>query len=474
MNSLKQKTVNGIKWSAIERIVTQAVQLIIMLILGRMLGPNAFGLVGMLAIFIAISQNFVDGGFSSALIRKQDRSEADYATTLYFSTAVGSVCYLILFFSAPYISDFYQQPELIILARVLGINIILSSFTIVQRTRLTVLMDFKRQAIISLISVICSSLIALFLAYNQYGVWAIVFQSLSFNIINIVLLNIVNPWKPKCGFSKASFDVLFGFGSKVLAASLIGTFFDNIYKIIIGKLFISTDLGVFSLARTISSVPSITVINIIQRVTYPMFCSIQNDEDRLKLAYKKTMLISSLIVFPLMFGLAVISKPIVSLVLGEQWKSTSNLLFILCIGAMIFPIKSINSNFLYVKGLPGKILKLEIITRIITLVILAISINFGLEYICIGISIDAYLSFFIYGHISGKISKVFLTEQIKIIFPILIVTIISGLFGQYMFSSCENYIVNILGTLLISLIVYVILILFIVNRLNLTSIFQRI
>ncbi|PSW62342.1 flippase [Photobacterium kishitanii] len=474
MSSLKQKTVNGIKWSAIERIVTQAVQLIIMLILGRMLGPNAFGLVGMLAIFIAISQNFVEGGFSSALIRKQDRSEADYATTLYFSTAVGSVCYLILFFSAPYISYFYQQPELIILTRVLGINILLSSFAVVQRTRLTVLMDFKTQAIISLISVICSSMIALFLAYKQYGVWALIFQSLSFNVINVVLLNIANPWKPKCGFSKSSFDVLFGFGSKVLAASLIGTFFDNLYKIIIGKLFVSADLGIFSLARTISSVPSVTVISIIQRVTYPMFCSIQNDEDRLKLAYKKTMLISSLIVFPLMFGLAVISKPIVSIVLGDQWESTSNLLFILCIGAMIYPIKAINSNFLYVKGLPDKILKLEIITRIITLVILAISVSFGLEYICIGISIDAYLSFFIYGYVSGKISRVFLTEQIKIILPIFIITIISGLLGEYIFSSYESYIVNILGALLVSLIVYLTSVFFIVNKLKLTSISLRI
>ncbi|GAK22969.1 lipopolysaccharide biosynthesis protein WzxC [Vibrio sp. JCM 19052] len=364
MSELKKKTTDGLKWSAIERIATQTIQLIVMLILGRILGPEAFGLVGMLAIFIAISQTFVDSGFSSALIRKEDRSEVDYATTFYFNIVVSLSCYLLLFICAPYIADFYQQTELINLTRVLGFVILANAFTVVQRTRLTVAMDFKTQAKASLLSVSCSAVIALTLAYYDFGFWALVGQTLSFAIFNAIMLNIFEPWLPKCGFSRVSFNALFGFGSKLLASGLIDTIYNNIYHIIIGKLFNATQLGIFSQAKNLTSMPAMTLTAIIQRVTYPMMSHIKGDQKALDKSYLLTLRLAAVVIFPIIIGLGLVAKPLLTILLGQQWEPAAELMTILCISYMLYPIHAINLNLLQVKGRSDLFLKLEIIKKL--------------------------------------------------------------------------------------------------------------
>ena len=255
-----KSTVNSLKWSAIERLATQIIQLIVMLYLARLLGPEAFGLVGMLAIFIAISQVFVDSGFSSALIRHTERTEEDFSTAFYFNIAVSGFCYGVLFFVAPYVAMFYEQSELISLLRVLGVTVIINSFAIVQRAKLTIDMDFKTQAKASLLSVFVSCVAGIWLANTGYGVWALVGQTLSNVVCNVVLLNIYLKWRPTSGFSKSSFDYLFGFGSKLLAAGLLDTVFKNIYQIIIGKQFSANQVGLFSQANQLASVPAIHLL----------------------------------------------------------------------------------------------------------------------------------------------------------------------------------------------------------------------
>lgn len=423
MSELKQKTTNGLKWSAIERIATQAIQLIVMLILGRMLGPEAFGLVGMLAIFIAISQTFVDSGFSSALIRKQERSEADYATTFYFNIVVSLSCYVLLFICAPYIADFYHQPELINLTRVLGIVILANAFAIVQRTRLTVVMDFKTQAKASLLSVSCSTIIALVLAYCNFGVWSLVGQTLSFAIINVILLNVFDPWLPKCWFSKSSFKELFGFGSKLLTSGLLDTVYNNIYQIIIGKLFNTGQLGLFSQAKNLSSIPAMTLTGVIQRVTYPMMSHIQNDQQALDKAYLLTLRLAAVVIFPIIIGLGLIAKPLLSVLLGEEWQSAAELMSILCIGYMLYPIHAINLNLLQVKGRSDLFLQLEIIKKVVTTIILVITVPLGIKAICVGIVIQSYLALFINTYYTGKLSSLTMLKQFKVLIFIWLLTL---------------------------------------------------
>ena len=458
MSPIKQKTTNGLKWSAIERIATQAIQLVVMLILGRMLGPEAFGLVGMLAIFIAISQTFVDSGFSSALIRKQDRSEADYATTFYFNIVVSLSCYVLLFICAPYIADFYHQPELINLTRVLGIVILVNAFAVVQRTRLTVAMDFKTQAKASLLSVSCSTIITLILAYYNFGVWALVGQTLSFAIFNVILFNVLDPWLPKCGFSKASFKELFGFGSKLLASAILATIYENIYQIIIGKLFNAGQLGLFTQAKNLSSMPAMTLTAIIQRVTYPMMSQIQNDKQALDKAYLLTLRLSAVVISPLIIGLGLVAKPLLTVLLGQEWQSAAELMTILCVGYMLYPIHAINLNLLQVKGRSDLFLKLEIIKKIIVTLVLVITVPLGIKAICIGMVIQSYLALLINTYYTGKLSSLTMLKQFKALISIWLLTLGCAAIASLWYLVIDNDIIQ-LGLIIISaLILYFIVI----------------
>ncbi|EHZ6873852.1 lipopolysaccharide biosynthesis protein, partial [Providencia rettgeri] len=338
---MTQKTVSAFKWSAIERIATQAIQLIIILILGRLLGAEAFGLVAMLAIFISISNAFVDSGFSSALIRKIDRNEEDYATTFYFNIIVSFICYCIIFIAAPFIATFYAIPELSSILRVLAFSIIINSFFIIQRAKLTIKMDMKTQAKVSLISVIISSIVSLIFAYYQLGVWSLVAQTLSFSLSSAIFFNILSPWIPRAKFSKTSFKELFGFGNKILLSTLLTVIYDNIYGIIIGKMFNANQLGYFTQANKLAFLPSTTLTGIIQKVTYPMMSNIQKDPKLLNETYLLTLRLSATIIFPILAILAISSKPIITIILGLDWINTADYMFILCLAYMLYPIHAI-------------------------------------------------------------------------------------------------------------------------------------
>jgi O-antigen/teichoic acid export membrane protein len=413
-----KSTVNSLKWSAIERLATQVIQLIVMLYLAKLLGPEAFGLVGMLAVFIAISQTFVDSGFSSALIRNTERTEEDFSTTFYFNIGVGVLCYAVLFVAAPYISIFFKQPELISLLRVLGLTVIVNSFAIVQKAKLTIDMDFKTQAKASLISVFVSCGIGIWLANAGYGVWALVGQTVTNALCNVILLNIYLKWSPTTGFNKSSFDYLFGFGSKLLAAGLLDTIFKNIYQIVIGKQFSANQVGLFTQANQLASVPIMTLTSVIQRVTYPMLSNIQNDIEKFDETYLLTLRIAAAVVFPLMIGLSLTATPLISILLGEQWLPAAKLLTIISVAFMLYPIHAINLNLLNVKGRSDLFLKLEVIKKTLLVCILFITLPLGIEIMCIGMVVQTYIAFFINTFYTGKFSKLNTIKQLKVLVPI--------------------------------------------------------
>ncbi|MGO3643651.1 MAG: lipopolysaccharide biosynthesis protein [Pseudoalteromonas sp.] len=426
-----KSTANGLKWSAIERLTTQAIQLIIMLFLARLLGPHAFGLVGMLAVFIAISQVFVDSGFSSALIRYTKRTEIDYSTAFYFNISVGIVCYLALFFSAPFIATFFEQPLLSDLLRALGLVVIINSFGVVQRAKLTINMDFKTQAKASLLSVIISCSFAMLLAKLNYGVWALVGQTLIFTLCNVVLLNVLHPWLPKAKFSKKSFNYLFGFGSKLLVAGIIDTIYKNIYQIVIGKQFSISEVGQFTQANQLSNIPAMTMTTIIKRVTYPMLSHLQHDEGKLESAYLLTLKLSAFVIFPLMFGLAVIAQPLINLLLGESWEQAATFVSILSIGFLLYPIHAINLNILQVKGRSDLFLKLEIIKKLIITLTLLITIPLGIKAICVGMIVQSYLGLWLNTLYTARLTALTQLKQFKVLFPIWLLSACSCLLGGW-------------------------------------------
>lgn len=422
-HNLKQKTTSSLKWSAIERLATQFVQLIVMLVLARILGPHAFGLIGMLAVFIAVSQVFVDSGLSSALIRKLDRSELDYSTAFYFNLGIALACYSLLYFCAPYIAHFYQQPELTPLTRVLALVVIINSFGIIQRTKLSIKMDFKTQAKASLIAVTISSLTAFCLAYYNLGVWSLVAQTLVYAAFNVIFLNILHRWLPMLSFSSESFRNLFSFGSKLMLSGLIDSIYQNIYQIVIGKKFNVLDVGYFTQANQLIQTPATTMTAIIQRVTYPMLSSIQNDEQKLNNAYLLTLRLSAVVIFPILFGLGTIADPLIPELLGIEWKPAALLASILAIGLLLYPIHAINLNYLQVKGRTDLFLKLEIIKKIIITIILIVTIPYGINAICIGIVIQSYIALFINTYYNGRIGNLSGIIQLKALLPIWLIAI---------------------------------------------------
>lgn len=418
-NSLKQKTVKGVLWSSLERFSVQGILFVVMIIMARMLTPNDYGLVGMLAVFIAVSQSLVDSGFSQALIRKQDRTETDNSTIFYFNIIVGFILYGLLFTLAPFIADFYNEPQLIAITRVIGLSVLFNSLVVVQRALLTIKIDFKTQAKAALTAAIISGVLGIWMAASGYGVWSIVVQQLANLGINTLLLWILSHWRPSLTYSWKSFNELFGFGSKLMVSGLIETIYRNIYLIVIGRIFSAADLGYYTRAHQFTDFPSSNVSGIIQRVTYPILCSIQNENERLSDVYRRFLRLSAFIVFPLMMGLAAVAEPLVLVLLKEQWLFAATLISIICFSMMWYPIHSINLNLLQVKGRSDLFLKLEIYKKIVGIIILCITLPMGLIAMCVGSFFSSMIALVINTYYTGKLINVGFLRQMHDLFPIL-------------------------------------------------------
>ena len=454
-DSLKEKATKGVLWSALERFSVQGVQFLLMIFMARLLTPNDYGLIGMLSIFLAVAQSLIDSGFSQALIRKQNRTEIDKSTVFYFNIVVSGALYLILFISAPYVSDFYNESELKCIMRAMCLTIVINSFSIVQHALLTINVDFKKIAKISLTTISISGVIGVFLAYKGLGVWAIVYQSLLNSIINCILLWILAKWKPQKSFSWESFNELFSFGSKILASGLLDTLYRNIYPLIIGKAFTASDLGYYTRAQHFSEFPSSNVTGVLQRVTYPILCSIQNDDDRLRDIYRRFLKVSAYIVFPLMTGLAAVSHPFINLIIGEKWSFCAVLLQIICFNMMWYPIHAINLNLLQVKGRSDLYLRLEFIKKIVGIIIIIITVPLGLVAMCYGGVTSSLICLFINTYYTGKLINVSFFMQMRDLLPTLLLSIAMFIIVLYTIHFTHNILLQLFIGILIGMITYI-------------------
>lgn len=454
--SLKRKTVSGVIWSGIERFSVQGVQFLIMIIMARLLTPKDYGLVGMLTIFIAIAQTLIDSGFSQALIRKQNRTETDNSTVFYFNIIVGLFIYLIFYLTAPVVADFYQTPLLTSIMRVMSLGVIFNSLAVVQRALLTIRIDFKTQAKASLIAAISSGITGIIMAYKGFGVWSIVTQQLTNLGLNTLLLWIFAKWHPKEKFSKNSFRELFTFGSKLLASGLLDTLYKNIYLIVIGKLFTASKLGYYTRAQQFSDFPSSNLTGILQRVTYPVLCTIQDDKEKLTHAYRKFLRISAFIIFPLMVGLSAIAEPFILLLLKEQWHFAATILQIICFAAMWYPIHAINLNLLQVEGRSDLFLKLEVIKKIVGIIILCITIPLGLIAMCYGQIASSLIALAINTYYTGKLINVGFICQMKDLTPTLILVLSMWVIIYFgIIPLCENSIIKLTTGIITGIIYYI-------------------
>lgn len=425
--SLRKKTISGFTWSFIDSFANQGLNFIIGIILARLLLPEEFGLIGMLTIFIAISQSFIDSGFGSALVRKQNCTEKDYSTVFYYNLAAGIVLYAVLFFSSQAISSFFAKPQLKLMVQVLGITLIINSFSLIQKTILIKNINFKLQAKISVIASIISGFISIVMAFRGWGVWSLVMRMLIQSVCMSVLLWLWNTWRPRIIFSFVSFKELFGFGYKLLLSGLIDTTYQNINYLVIGKVFSAGELGYYTRAQSFSMLPAQSLTDVIQRVSYPVLSTLQDNQERLKTAYKKLIKSTMFISFVLMIGLAAIARPLVITLIGEKWSPSIIYLQLFCFTAMLYPLHALNLNMLNVKGRSDLFLRLEIIKKTLAVPVIFLGIFLGVKIMLIGMIVSSVISYFLNSFWSGKMVEYPVKEQISDIAPSFLIALIIGL-----------------------------------------------
>lgn len=426
--SLKNDAIRGVFWSSVEKFFIIQVQFVLQIILARLLTPKDYGVIGILAVFIAIANTFIDCGFTKALIQNQQRTEKDFSTAFYFNLAISLFCYIILFISAPYLADFYNLPILKSVTRVLALCLPISAISAVHRTKLQIKLDFKTQAKITLASYIQAGIIGVILAYNGFGVWALVVQMISSSLLNSLLLFVFVRWFPKETFSVESFKKMYNFGIKLLGSSLIDTFYYNMYPLIIGKFFSAADLGFFAKGKSLANLPNTIVTGILDKVTLPIFSKLQNDLVKLSNVYRRYLKFMSSVYAPIVLGLCAIAKPLVLILLGEKWLNAVPIMQIFCISVSFDCMISVNLNFLYVKGYTNIVLKLTIIKKIIGFIILLTFFKFGgtVIWLCWGQVLYTQIAVFLNTYYTKKKLGLGYFMQMLDILPVYFVAAISA------------------------------------------------
>lgn len=454
-DNLKAKATRGLFWSSVDRFSSQGVSFVFSIFLARILTPSDYGIVAMIVVFMAVAQAFVDSGFSSALIRKPHLSEADKSTAFYFNIIVGVVCYGILFLISPLVADFYDEPLLSPIIKVTGLSIIFNSLCVVQRALFTIAVDFRSQAIISLICTIVSGVIGLVMAYHGFGVWALVVQSTGSALFNCMLLWLFSRWRPVTGFSKTSFRYLFNFGSKVLGSGLLDTLYNNAYPIVIGKFYNPIQLGLFSRAQGYASLPSSNITGILQRVTFPVLSLMQNDDEKLASNYRRILRVSAFVVFPSMLMLAAVATPLIRVMITSKWDGCVQFLQLLSLAMMWYPIHAINLNLLQVKGRSDLFLKLELYKKLLGVLILSCTIPMGVMGMCWGLVIGSILSLGINTYYTGTLIRVGFLKQVRDLLPILLNSIVMGFIAYYLTTIINGSLISLLTASCVAITYYI-------------------
>lgn len=401
-SSLKDRTVSGVGWSAAEAFLGQGVTFLVGIVLARLLTPAEYGLIGIVTIFTTILTGIVDSGFSNALIRKQDVTKEDYNTMFLTNLVVSIVLFVLLFFSAPFIALFFERQELVNLTRVMGCILIIQALSQVQNTILTKQIDFKTKTKVSVISAVISGLVGIGLAIAGYGVWALVWQILSRQLIYTAFLWVYVHWLPSFLLSVNSFKYMWGFGWKLTLSGLLGNIWNQLYQVVVGKYYSPDTLGQYTRAKDYASIFSTNLTLIVQRVTFPVLSEVQNDTERMVFAYRKVIKVTMFITVVLMISLGAVAEPLMYCLVGPQWNTAAAFLPLICISMSLHPLHAINLNMLQVLGRSDIFLYLEIIKKVIAFGPIFLGIFVGIYWMLIGTIIAGIIAFFLNSYYTGK------------------------------------------------------------------------
>jgi len=415
--SLHKKAVFATLWSSVDTFARQGLQFAISLILARLLTPVDYGTVGLMVIFIAVAGVFVDSGFSTALIQRKDPSLVDISSVFYFSIGISVLAAAILCTAAPWIANFYKMPVLKPLTWLLAANLVLGSLGGIQSVLLRKSLDFRRQCIISILTVFVSGAVAIILAWRHYGVWSLAIQNLVGTIVGTTLLWFYSSWRPAWVFSIASIRSLFKFGGFLLLSGLMDTIFTRLNTLVIGKFYSAKDLGFYSRADGTSQLPGSIMSGIIGRVAFPIFAAAQQDKTLLQAGLRKAITSVMMINIPAMMGIVVTARPLVAVLFGAQWSPCVPYLQILCLGGILWPLHILNLNILLAQGHSNLFFRLEIIKKTFGILIMGIACFFGITAIAWSSVLTGVVCFWINAHYSGRFLDYGFLRQIIDLLP---------------------------------------------------------
>ena len=426
MGELKTKALNGVVWNSIQRFASMGIRFFFMIFMTRLLLPSDYGMVGLLAIFLEIANVFIDSGFPSALVRKPDRTEVDESSVFYFNIFVSTSFYILLFLFAPLIGKFYDMPELATILRVLGLTLIINSFSTIQTIVCNIKLDFKTPSLIYIICSVISGTFGVILAMNGFGVWALVWQQLFSSFCITLSFWIFARWRPLWVFSMKSLKEMFAFGSNLLGTSVLNVIYRNISPIFIGKYYSPSDLGLYSRADQLVAFPSGTLQGVLISVSYPVLCKVQSNKAALTEVFRQFIQLTAFILFPVMVLLGVLSTPVIDALFGDNWSGASVYMPILCFPLMLVPLQCINLNVLKVVGRSDLILRLEIIGKVSGVIMLAITLPISIIALCYGTVVNVLICFFINTYYTARFVDLTVWGHIKDISRSLLLALVAG------------------------------------------------
>ncbi|HII4514691.1 MAG: lipopolysaccharide biosynthesis protein [Clostridium perfringens] len=456
-NNSKETIINSLLWKLMERSGVQGIQFILQIVLARLLTPDDYGIIALIAIFIVIANVFVQSGFNTALIQNKDSNDDDFSSVFYLSFFVATILYIILFLTAPTIANFYGVKQLVPVVRVLAITLFFGAFNSIQNAIIAKTMQFKKLFFSSSIAITISGILGIILAYSGFGVWALVAQQLLNQIIIVIVLLIILKWYPKLVFSFKRIKILFRYGWKLLLSSLIDTIYMNIRSLIIGKIYHPAILGFYNRG---DQFPQIIVSNIngaIQSVMLPALSNEQENKEKVKNMVRRAIVTSSFIIFPMMIGLAVVAEPVVKILLTDKWLACVPFMQIFCISYALWPIHTANLQAINALGHSEIYLKLELVKKILGTVILVISLFFGVYAIAIGTLVSGVISTFINAHPNKKLLNYSYIEQIKDILPSLLISSAMGIITYFIKFLCLGSLLTLVIQILLGGIIYIFL-----------------
>lgn len=413
-------------WKLFERVGSQAISFVITIVLARLLLPEQYGVIALITVFLNVCNVIVDGGFTTALIQKKEADELDFSTVWHFSWGMALLMYLFLWVAAPWIEGFYAIEGLTAIVRALGLNLLLYALNAVQRAYISKRMLFAKLFQSSFVAGIASGLVGIAMAYQGYGIWALVAQSLGFQLFSCLVLWLTLGWRPKWVFSVERFKGLFGYGWKIFFANIVVVGFVEVRKLVIGKLYSSSDLACYERGDQLANIVMKNVFSSMQSVLLPVFAESQDQVAHVKAMMRRTTKLACFVIYPLTAGLAAAAEPLVRLLLTEKWIEVVPFLQILCVANFFTPITISNWEAIKALGHSGITLKLEIVKKVLDVGILLVSCFHGVYAIAWGLVLYNFLCLFINLYPNKQLLDYGIGEQLLDAVPTALIAVAMG------------------------------------------------